>query len=118
MEVRAKELHATLHPLKQARTTTAVVEAVDAKGSTGYFVGHSDYYFPNQIKNSLNPSEIFVTKIEGHAETSAIQGAMQQGFTPLRVGASRPICTGCQPVLKQNNVQMVSPLQAVPQMEP
>ena len=106
----AKAFHSTLHPFKQKLTTTAVVEAFDDAGNIKNVVGHSDLYLPKAIKDNLGSNDIGVSGIFGHAEVSAIKGAKKKGLTPLRVGASRPICQGCQKFSKKNNVIPVEPL--------
>jgi hypothetical protein len=56
----------------------SVTEAVSPEGDTEYFIGHSDYYLPKELKVNLNPNEVPVTKIPGHAEVTSVEGTLKR----------------------------------------
>ena len=96
---RASKVHEVLDPIAQARRTTAVVET--AQG--GRFVASSENRLSPAQRAALGPGETAATE-PGHAEVTAFNAAEAAGQTPVRVGASRPVCEACQRELTARGV--------------
>lgn len=106
---RAKQIHSALPKATQTRTTTAVVQVTNPDGSTSYLVASSEKRLRPAKRAALNSNETAVVG-EGHAEVTAINSAANNGQTVQRVGASRPICEGCEEAINTANAEAVSPL--------
>jgi hypothetical protein len=104
-EQRAAEIHATLKPGTQSRTTTAVTET--AEGTR--VVSSSERRLRPAQRKALQPGEVEGVG-PGHAEVTGVNAAEGMGLTPTGTAASRPICPGCADTLQQRGVQPLSPL--------
>ncbi len=94
LAARAKEIHSTLKPATQNRTTTAVGTATTSEGNTVSLVASSEHKLRPAQMAALKPGEIAVTG-PGHAEVTIINHATANGMKVNAVAASRPICSGC-----------------------
>jgi RHS repeat-associated protein len=112
---RADEIQASLGPdtVTFDRTTTAVLRAVDQKGDVHIIVATNEQYPRTNWVNSLVEGEIAVAG-PGHAELNAVAFARQQGWTPVAIAASRPVCAGCQVTLRSLGTAITSPLKEYP----
>jgi RHS repeat-associated protein len=102
---RAKEIHGTLNPVTQRKTTTAVITT---KEGTNVVASSEKRLRPAQ-RAALKPGECEGTGC-GHAEVTGVKAAKAKGLTPTTAAASRPICPACAEFLKQNGVEPASPL--------
>jgi hypothetical protein len=107
---RTRELHGELRdPIKEQRTTTAIVTCTRPDGSEVRIVASSDERLPRAIRASLGENEIGANG-PGHAEVTALAEARRLGYTPLDVSASRPICGACEPVIREQGVVPITSL--------
>lgn len=110
LEARAVQLHLLLKDASGFRTT-AVVEAIGPDGSVVRFVASSEPRLSKAQRGALLPGEIEVAG-RGHAETTAIDYALSQGYEPtmMKAAASRGICAPCMLRMFNLGVKPVSPL--------
>jgi hypothetical protein len=110
----------TLHALRptghsQDRTTTAILRVQDAEGNIVDLVTNN---------HRLNLIQILAAKVAGmepisvpsaykgylHAEEILINYAISNGYTPLDLTASRPVCRDrCQPLAHQYGIRVINP---------
>ena len=106
---RAKEIHSTLSEVTQTKTTTAVAEVANEGGDVSFLVASSEKRLRPAQRAALNSTETVVMGA-GHAEVTAMNAAIESGLKVLRVGASRPICTGCERAIIANDAIPASSL--------
>jgi RHS repeat-associated protein len=112
LEQRAKDIHGTLSPITQTKTTTAVASATTAEGTNVTLVGSSEKNLrPAQIA-ALQPGEIPVSGV-GHAEVTILNHASNNNMTVTAVAASRPICPNCATAISNAGAVPASPLKMV-----
>jgi hypothetical protein len=109
LDAAAKDLHGLLGSRTQNETTTAILAAVDSKGTWQTIVASSDPIVPLAIRRAMQPGWV-AAKGPGHAEVTAIMEALGREWTPLTVGASRPICFDCANQIFKYGVSPVSPV--------
>ena len=105
----AAGLHENLPAFGQTKSTTAVLVAEDEAGTLQTIVGHSEDAVPAAIRKAM-PQGWIPARGAGHAEVTALNEARKRGYTPLRIGASRPICPGCAGEITSSGAVPVSPL--------
>jgi hypothetical protein len=99
LAARAKELHSALgNAVAIDRRTTAVLAANTGDGLVNIVSSSRNALSPIQ-RALLGPTEIAATGV-GHAEITAANYALAQGWTPIAVGVSRAICSECVETLK------------------
>ena len=113
LETRAGEIHSTLSPETQRRTTTAVASATTADGKSVRLVASSEKNLRPAQRAALQPGEIAVSG-KGHAEATIVNHANTNGMTVHSVAASRPICSGCATTIQNTGAATASPLKKVP----
>ena len=106
---RTQAIHSTLDPVKQDRTTTAVLRAMAPDGTARIVIGFSENSLRPVQRAALLPGEI-AAQGKGHAEVTALNYALRLGFKPLEIAASRPICSACADEIFQIGAKPVSPL--------
>ncbi|MEX0290737.1 MAG: RHS repeat domain-containing protein [Flavobacteriaceae bacterium] len=106
---RAKQIHSELPAATQSRTTTAVAEVADIDGNVSFVVASSEKRLRPAQRAALNSNEAAAVGT-GHAEVTAINVAQSSGQKVLRVGASRPICAGCERAINAAGARAASPL--------
>lgn len=99
LTTRAERVHDAFDPIAQNRRITAVVETAEGV----QFVASSDNRLSPAQRAMLEPGETAATG-PGHAEITAVNAAEAAGQTPVRVGASRPVCETCQSQLTARGV--------------
>ncbi len=114
---RAKEIHSALSEVTQTKTTTAVAEVVNEGGDVSFLVASSEKRLRPAQRAALNSNETAVTGT-GHAEVTAMNAAKANGLKVLRVGASRPICNGCERAIIANDAIPASPLKRLIRKNP
>lgn len=106
---RATEIHQAVPKATQTRTTIAVADATDAGGKPVKIVGSSENRLRVAQRNMLKANEV-EAKGKGHAEVTILNYAQQNGFDVLNIGASRPICEGCEVWINNAGVTPTTPL--------
>jgi len=91
---RAGEIHRGLDRIAQTRRTTAIV---DTEEGVRLVASSQNTLSPSQRALML-PGEIAVSG-KGHAEATALAAAAVRGLTPVRVAASRRICSSCEELI-------------------
>jgi len=102
---RAKEIHGFVGPVTQDKTTIAVVETNQGVR----VIASSEQTLRHVQAGSLQMGEIAASG-RGHAEVTAIRGAIEMGLTPTGCAASREICSSCLQVMHDNGVTALSPV--------
>ena len=109
---RANEIHSTLSPITQTKTTTAVASATTAEGKDVILVASSEKNLRPAQRAALKDGEIAVSG-PGHAEQTIINHAEKNGMTVKEVAASRPICSSCAAAINNAGAQPASVLKAI-----
>jgi hypothetical protein len=100
---RAKELHSLLDKQGQNRSTTAVGNTEEEQT---IIVGTSDQYMRKAIFNALLSHETPADSENGfHAEENVIAMAEKLNLHLTEIGASRPICSDCEELLKAKEIE-------------
>jgi filamentous hemagglutinin len=87
----------------------AVGLAEDANGVRQVLIGTSEPMGYLRPGVTLNPGETLAPGL-GHAEEDIVNFAQQNNLNLLEVGATRPICTTCAPIIQQAGATPVTPL--------
>lgn len=83
--------------------------AIDANGNGYIIVASSDKHLSLAQRDSLDLSKGELRASgKGHAETTIAKYASDNKLTLVTVAASRPVCGGCQVVLDQQEVDIIS----------
>jgi RHS repeat-associated protein len=106
---RVAELQNAIPPSQQGRITMAVGLAEDANGVRQVLIGTSEPMGYLRPGVTLNPGETLAPGL-GHAEEDIVNFAQQNNLNLLEVGATRPICTTCAPIIQQAGATPVTPL--------
>jgi hypothetical protein len=121
-EKEAKAIHGALAPDKFAMNnrTIAVLETAEGKK---FIATSSRSELTGKQKSLLQEGEEAVTNVghvDGngkfsfdHAEVAAIKDALNKGYTPTGVAASRPICATCEKFITEQGIEPLSPLKSV-----
>jgi len=96
---RAGEIQSTLKGIAQEMRTTAVADATLANGSASRLVASSENSLAPAQRAALREGEVAVSG-KGHAEQKIASWAEKNGAKINAIGASRPICTSCQAVIR------------------
>jgi len=102
---RASEIHKAVPEATQRRTTIAVTETQEGVR----VVSSSEKRLRPAQRKLLGKNEVEGVGL-GHAEVTGVNHARGAGLNPTGTAASRPICSGCQGFLKDQNVKPLSPL--------
>ena len=106
-EKRAIDLHSKIvDDIKRKLTTIAVAN------TTGNIsiVGSSGKYMRTEVLDSLEENEIIATAhYENHAEEDIILEADLQNLKITEIGASRPVCSDCEDLIKLKNIVTRTP---------
>jgi RHS repeat-associated protein len=108
---RATQIHKAVPAATQRRTTIAVADAVGSNGESVRLVGSSEARLRPAQRATMAPGEIEATGT-GHAEATILNYASQNGYTVQGIGASRPICFGCQGLIQGAGATATTPLKA------
>ncbi|SHL56100.1 hypothetical protein SAMN05444275_10526 [Myroides odoratimimus subsp. xuanwuensis] len=93
----------------QGYKTTGAGYAIDANGNGYIIVASSDKHLSPAQRDSLDLSKGELRASgKGHAETTIAKYASDNKLTLVAVAASRPVCGGCQVVLDQQEVDIIS----------
>ncbi len=111
LALRARQLAAPLGAVTRDKTTVAVARVANADGSLSTLVGSSEKVLRPAQRAALNAGEQAVTGA-GHAEATVLQAAQQSGQRVLGVGASRPMCTGCQEAVRETGARVAGAVRA------
>jgi RHS repeat-associated protein len=106
---RASEIHSAVSTSTQSRTTIAVGEGTDASGNAIRVVGSSENRLRPAQRAMLKPGEVEATGA-GHAETTVLNHALNNGIDISNIGASRPICENCYLNIQQSGANATTPL--------
>ncbi len=99
---RAKELHNEIKDEFKKRKITIAVGYTDSDFS---LVGTSEKYMQDDVLNALNENEIVATpNYDKHAEEDIIEEAEKREVKVTDIGASRPICSDCEEIIKENKI--------------
>jgi uncharacterized protein YfeS len=101
-DARAKYLHSLLqNPFTKSRVTIAVLTT-----NKETVVGTSEPQLRNVQKQALNSHEVEAIddKNDKHAEEKVIAKAKEMGLEAREIGASRPICSDCEALIKQEGI--------------
>ncbi|CAN5245198.1 hypothetical protein BH09BAC3_BH09BAC3_35340 [soil metagenome] len=110
LESRAKAIHSLLDSRAQQMRTTAVTEAVSAKGEIFNVIGSSEDALTVAQRAALLPGEIPAFGV-GHAEETTINTAKRLNLKPTRTAASRDICPDCSHSMYETGSKPASPVQ-------
>jgi hypothetical protein len=72
-------------------------------------VGSSENRLRPAQRAMLNPGEVEATGA-GHAETTVLNHALNNGIDISNIGASRPICENCYLNIQQSGANATTPL--------
>lgn len=89
--------------------TTAVLAAEKEDGELVYIVASSERNLAPAQRAALLPGEVPAVGT-GHAEVTTLRYALGQGYKPLEVAATRPICAACWKELRDALVTPLTPL--------
>jgi hypothetical protein len=106
---RASEIHSAVPIGTQNRTTIAVGEGTDASGNAVRVVGSSENRLRPAQRAILGNNEVEATGA-GHAETTVLNHAANNGINITNIGASRPICILCQTAIDAASAKSVTPI--------
>jgi hypothetical protein len=114
---RAQQLQDTLGEKSRGRVTMGVGTGRDKSGKMRTVVGSSEPggYLRPEIKKALKPNEeVAVVPGKGHAEPRIIDYMNKEDIEPIAIGAGRPICSNCEPVVLESGATPASPLKGAP----
>lgn len=109
VSIRATELRNSIPANSRGRITMGIGVAQDANGAQRTIIGTSE---PNGYLRpgvSLKPGETIVPGL-GHAEVDIVNFAQTNGMRLLEVGATRPVCASCVPVIEGAGAKIVTPI--------
>jgi|GEM_PF-1884966 len=101
---RASEIHKAVPEATQRRTTIAVTETQEGVR----VISSSEKRLRPAQRKLLGKNEVEGVGL-GHAEVTGVNHARGADLKPTGTAASRPICSGCQGFLKEQNVKPLSP---------
>ena len=107
-EDRVQEIHGAVKQATQNRTTIAILNTKEGMS----IVASSETNLRIAQRKMLDLSKETEAVLTGHyhAGVRAILYAVQKGYTPTNIVASRRICKACADFLKQYGVEILSPL--------
>ncbi|WP_338596267.1 hypothetical protein [Saccharopolyspora sp. SCSIO 74807] len=114
---RAQELQNSLPENTRGRVTIGFGVGRDADGNVRNVVGSSERngYLRKPVAESLGESdEVASARGNMHAEQRIVSHMEREGITPGSVGAGRPICHQCEPVIRDAGASPASPLKGAP----
>jgi hypothetical protein len=101
-EKRAKELHNLIQDEFKKRKITIAVGNTDSNFA---IVGTSEKYMQKDVLNEIEENEVLATPNQDkHAEEDIIEEADKREVNVTEIGASRPICSDCEELIKQRNI--------------
>lgn len=109
VSIRAAELQNSIPANSRGRITMGIGVAQDANGAQRTIIGTSE---PNGYLRpgvSLKPGETIAPGL-GHAEVDIVNYAQTNGMRLLEVGATRPVCASCVPVVEGAGAKIVTPI--------
>ncbi|MEU6130990.1 hypothetical protein ABZ805_17615 [Saccharopolyspora sp. NPDC047091] len=114
---RAQELQNTLPENTRGRVTIGFGVGRDADGNVRNVVGSSERngYLRKPVAEALQDGDE-VANVHGtmHAEQRILSYMERESITPGSVGAGRPICNQCEPIIRDAGAQPASPLKGAP----
>jgi RHS repeat-associated protein len=115
LHARADEIHDLL-PNQRAKNqrTTAVVTAMTKDGCPMNLVASSQATLDPRQRAGLRSGELAIRGRAGvHAEVKALDRCAKEGWTPMAIAASRPICGPCKVATDGAGAGAASPLKKV-----
>jgi filamentous hemagglutinin len=106
---RVSELRSSIPANSRGRITMSVGVADDANGIRRILIGTSE---PNGYLRpgvTLNRRETLAPGL-GHAEVDIVTFAQQNNLRLIEVGATRPVCPSCVPIVKGAGAKIVTPI--------
>ncbi|MFY8044512.1 MAG: hypothetical protein ACOVOD_16460, partial [Rhodoferax sp.] len=97
----------------QGRITMGVAVLEDANGVRSVVVSTSEprgYLRPGV---TLQPGEVVIAGT-GHAEADIVSFANANGLKVIDIGATRPVCAGCQKIIEPTGANIATPLKSTP----
>ena len=107
----ANEIHSVLDPIAYDMRTTAVLQTEE--GTEIAAGGASHDLTPAQRARAAQLGLQTARMPGAHAEVTALQHALQNGFTPDALAVTRPICPACQAAIESTGGKVVSPTTAI-----
>ncbi len=99
---RAKELHKEIKDEFKKRKITIAVGHTNSDLS---LVGTSERYMNKDVINAMNENEVIAKpNYNKHAEEDIIEEAEIRELKVTDIGASRPICSDCEKLIKENSI--------------
>jgi hypothetical protein len=117
VHARATDLQDLLPEGVRGRVTMGVGVGRDSRGTIRNVIGSSERngYLRKPVADAVQPTEE-VARGSGtkHAEARIIDYMNNNSIQPIAVGAGRPICNQCEPVLNDAGAIPASPLKGAP----
>jgi hypothetical protein len=102
---RIDELTTQIPQNSQGRITMGVAVVEDSVGHRQVLISTSEANGYLRPGVRLNDGEMLVSGPRGsHAEADIIRYAQQNGLNVISIGATRPICSGCQAIIPGNTI--------------
>lgn len=114
---RATELQELLPEGARGRVTMGVGIGKDSRGTIRNVIGSSERngYLRKPVANAIQSTEeVAIGTGTKHAEVRIIEYMNQNSITPITIGAGRPICNQCEPVIDDAGAVPASPLKGAP----
>lgn len=114
---RSTQLQQALPSNVRGRITVGVGKGFDETGHVRTIVGSSERngYLRREVRDALSRGEE-PAKVPGigHAEERILAYMDQQNIEPVAVGAGRPICNQCEPLIGEAGATAATPLKGAP----
>lgn len=117
VQSRVDDLLAQIPANSQGRITMGVAVVEDANGVRSVVVSTSEprgYLRPGV---TLQPGETVIAGT-GHAEADIVSYANANGLKIIDIGATRPVCAGCQNTLAPTGANITTPMKPIPTPKP